>query len=362
MDYMVWKDQVNVLDQHRIFRLLAKGPRLEGYLSQLRKAERLDFASWGGFAQNFAERRIPFEHSSVAELCQKAGRESLFVPTFNAGPSGPYLPGSALKGAVRTPLLFTRLTEGMLTGVAQRLEGERVSYRPAQTVEDQVIGDARRSRLKALSISDSATIDAKSMKVYLVRTATLRAKDARNFELGWKMSQHGAVEARRVDDSAPVFAEMAVAGTEFEGEWKEPAFSRGAEILRDLHWKEAPGYKQIFDAANKYSTRLLELQREFAARSGLEAVGSAIAELQGRLGEVSASGDACVLPLGWGGGYLSKSVAVETAQESVRSILRMMPYYARAVQTGLPFPKTRRIVFLQGKPATLPGWVYLSLS
>ena len=45
MDYMVWKDQVNVLDQHRIFRLLAKGPRLEGYLSQLRKAERLDFAS-----------------------------------------------------------------------------------------------------------------------------------------------------------------------------------------------------------------------------------------------------------------------------------------------------------------------------
>lgn len=46
IDYMVWKDHVNVLDQHRIFRLLAKGPRLEGYLSQLKKAEKLDFASW----------------------------------------------------------------------------------------------------------------------------------------------------------------------------------------------------------------------------------------------------------------------------------------------------------------------------
>jgi len=40
IDYMVWKDQVNVLDQPRIFKLLARGPRLEGYLAQLRKATR----------------------------------------------------------------------------------------------------------------------------------------------------------------------------------------------------------------------------------------------------------------------------------------------------------------------------------
>ena len=58
IDYMVWKDHVNVLDQWRIFRLLAKGPRLESYLTQLKNAEKLDFASWGGFAQNFAGRRV----------------------------------------------------------------------------------------------------------------------------------------------------------------------------------------------------------------------------------------------------------------------------------------------------------------
>ena len=72
IDYMVWKDYVNVLDQRRIFRLLAKGPRLEGYLSQLKKAEKLDFASWGGFAQNYAGRRIPFEHASSTQYWEKA--------------------------------------------------------------------------------------------------------------------------------------------------------------------------------------------------------------------------------------------------------------------------------------------------
>ena len=95
IDYMVWKDHVNVLDQWRIFRLLAKGPRLEGYLAQLKKADKLDFASWGGFAQNFAGRRIPFENAAYSAYWNRAVGESLHIPTFAAGTSGPYLPGTA---------------------------------------------------------------------------------------------------------------------------------------------------------------------------------------------------------------------------------------------------------------------------
>src|SRR6266568_7795769 len=106
IDYMVWRDQVNVLDQNRIFRLLAKGPRLEGYLSQLKKADELDFASWGGFAQNYSGRRIPFEHASSAQYWERASGESLNIPTFASGASGPYLPGAAIKGVLRTGMLF----------------------------------------------------------------------------------------------------------------------------------------------------------------------------------------------------------------------------------------------------------------
>ena len=75
IDYMVWRDQVNVLDQPRIFKLLSKGPRLEGYLTQLRKATKLDFASWGGFAQNYAGRRIPFEDAAYARIGNGSGGE-----------------------------------------------------------------------------------------------------------------------------------------------------------------------------------------------------------------------------------------------------------------------------------------------
>src|SRR5215212_9525802 len=78
IDYMIWRDQVNVLNQSRIFKLLSRGPRLEPYLAQLRRADKLDFASWGGFAQNYAGRRIPFEHASSTPIWNQTRAEYLF--------------------------------------------------------------------------------------------------------------------------------------------------------------------------------------------------------------------------------------------------------------------------------------------
>ena len=85
IDYMVWKDQVNVLDQWRIFRLLAKGPRLDSYLNQLKNAEKLDFATWGGFAQNFAGRRIPFENAAYSALLESRGGREPAHPDVRRG-------------------------------------------------------------------------------------------------------------------------------------------------------------------------------------------------------------------------------------------------------------------------------------
>ena len=124
IDYMVWKDHVNVLDQRRIFRLLAKGSRLDGYLAQLKRADKLDFASWGGFAQNFAGRRIPFEHLSSIPVWERAQTQNLFIPTFAASYAGPYLPATAIKGALRTGTVFDRWSDGALREVAHRMNEE----------------------------------------------------------------------------------------------------------------------------------------------------------------------------------------------------------------------------------------------
>ena len=178
IDYMVWKDHVNVLDQWRIFRLLAKGPRLEGYLAQLKRADKLDFASWGGFAQNFAGRRIPFESPAYAAYWNRASGDSLHIPTFAAGASGPYLPGAAIKGALRTGMVFANWRDGMLQDVVARVTAERAPRRPAEIVEEQALGPAGANRMRFIGAGDSDPISPAQFKIYLLRTSTLQPRGA----------------------------------------------------------------------------------------------------------------------------------------------------------------------------------------
>ena len=144
IDYMVWKDQVNVLDQKKIFRLLARSPRLDSYLTQIRRAEKLDFNSWGGYAQNYALRRIPLESPSLARIFERALPEHLFLPTFATAPGGGiYVPASALKGVLRTALLAARLNQAHWNHLCERLEAaDRPPRNPASALESAAVGAA----------------------------------------------------------------------------------------------------------------------------------------------------------------------------------------------------------------------------
>ncbi|HUS07734.1 MAG TPA: type III-A CRISPR-associated RAMP protein Csm5 [Bryobacteraceae bacterium] len=328
IDYMVWKDQVNVLDQPRIFRLLSKGPRLESYLTQIRKAEKLDFASWGGFAQNFADRRIPFEDSTSTAYCDQARADQLHIPTFSAGPNGPYLPASALKGALRTALTFTRGNPGVLKNVIERMEGDRPPRRLGETAEALSFGSAHADPTKGLSLADSGAVPVSSFKVYLVKVSSLVPKGPETFEVAWK-------------PASTLLAEMAVPGTVFEG----PA-------------GPGRGLGNIIAAARQHSTRMLELHRQYAERAGLAELGTGLGALQGRGND----GKSCLVNIGWGGGFLGKTGFLDTEDQDFRRILKQLPYYERAIRSGLPFPKTRRIVFSGNRPAALPGWALLEFS
>src|SRR5258708_989890 len=279
---MVWREQVNVLDQRRIFKLLAKGPRLDGYLMQLKKSERLDFASWGGFAQNFAGRRIPFEHASSIPVWERARAENLFIPTFTCSLTGPYLPGTAIKGALRTGAVAERWTEKTMSDLGERLaEESRFPRNPAQKIDDVV-------RVRRVAASDSASTNHSGMKIYLLRVATLVPRGGEKFELGWKRPG-GSVESRRIEDSTPFFAEMAAPGGSFEGGWREKSIS---------------DRNKLFQAANRYAADLLARHKQYAQATGLAKLAANLTELETRVAELSSRQDACLLSIVWGGGLL----------------------------------------------------------
>ncbi len=356
IDYMVWKDQVNVLDQRRIFRLLAKGPRLDGYLSQLKKSERLDFASWGGFAQNYAGRRIPFEHSSLTACWERARAENLFIPTFAASPAGPFLPGSAIKGALRTGAVHAQWTaRGMANVAAQTNDSDPRTMRRAWTAaEDAALGQGGANVMRLVGASDSSPAPASAFRVYLLRVSTLASRGPQ-FELGWKQAPRGA--SKRADDGTPVFAEMADPGTVFEGFWQENEFLASQETARALKRSKSASRKAIFEAVNACAAQQIALHKKYAEWAGLPRLAESVAGLEARLEEIRTRENACLMCIGWGGGFLSKSGFLDTTDANFRTILKQSGIYARPIQTGLPFPKTRRVVFLKNEPATLAGWI-----
>jgi CRISPR-associated protein Csm5 len=155
---------------------------------------------------------------------------------------------------------------------------------------------------------------------------------------------------------------MAVPGTVFEGDWHQNAFLSEPEIGRALHRRAPINIGALFEMVNGCTEHLLRIQKQYAEWTGLALLKSTVEQLETRLAQVREARRGCVLPLGWGAGFLSKVAILNTQDENYRGILKQVGLYARAIQSGLPFPKTRRIVFLGNQPASLPGFVHLEVA
>jgi CRISPR-associated protein Csm5 len=243
--------------------------------------------------------------------------------------------------------------------LANRVKAERPPRRPAEIVEEHALGPAGTSRMRFVGAGDSAAIATSNFKVYLLRTSTLQPRGA-NFTLGWKQSPRGTVDGARPDDSTPTFAEMAVPGTAFRGVWDEKTFFLQPEVRRSIRWPESFNRARIFESVNVYAQGLLALQRQYASWAGMGLLDKSLEELEQQLAQAREKG-ACIFPMGWGGGLTMKSAWLDTTNADYRQILEQYQIYNRALATNLPFPKTRRIVFMGNRPATLPGWVELSV-
>ena len=315
----------------------------------------------GWIRSNYSARRIPFENATATQYWQKANALDLFIPTFATGPRGPYLPATSLKGALRTGVVHAKATDEMLKQAATRANAEGRSIRHAtQALEDSALGQGGSDEMRLVAAADSQPVAESVFKVYLLRISTLESRGAGKYELAWKMSPRGS--SRRPEDSTPIFAEMAGPGTAFEGEWNENEFLRRPEVSKTLRRRDRLDRPALFRFINSYAADLVRLHKQYAEWTGLAQLRSSMDELAARLNQIGESGESCLLPLGWGAGFFSKTAFSNTEDPALREILRQLPFYARAIQSGLPFPKTRKIIFLNNQPATVAGFVQLEVS
>jgi CRISPR-associated protein Csm5 len=254
IDYMVWKDHVNVLDQWRIFRLLAKGPapgRLSGAAQDGRQAR---FRLLGRLR---AELRRPPHSVRKRRLFGLLESRRRREPAHSHLCRGRFRPVPARRRHQRSVAhrhAVRQLARRHAAGSGRkRVKGERPPRHPAESVEEQALGPSGSNRMRFVARAIRVRSPTTQFKVYLLRTSTLQPRGAGFCVLGWKQSPRGAVDGARPDDSTPAFAEMAAPGTTFEGRWDEKNFLLQPEVRRIVRWPESLEPRAIFEAANVYA-------------------------------------------------------------------------------------------------------------
>lgn len=371
IDYMLWKQQVNVLDQQLIFRKIANTAKFESYLAQLRQARRLDFAAWGGYAQSYATRRVPVSDEGLVREWERARDEEVHILTFKSGAQGPYLPGSAVQGGWRTALLRAGLTG---EEPSREAASQEVQQGEESKGEEKKAGEGPWARLRQELASEGGTATRAKLRRWENRQL------ARQRALGnGKGEEKG--EGLAFGDAAVTPQEKAAKESVLRVYWSKVATMAKAGVQEPARWKPTPTFLEAaqpgttFQGTMNGGQRLLEGGATKAAQAASFALLEdqmrtakrlQLPELQKSLEKVweQAKGlgpESVLLQLGWGAGYLSKSVLTRERVSEARELLEQGGH-RRAMQSqgaGFPFPKSMRVIWVEGKPALALGWVGL---
>ncbi|MEZ4705638.1 MAG: type III-A CRISPR-associated RAMP protein Csm5 [Caldilineaceae bacterium] len=271
----------------------------------------------------------------------------------------PYLPGSSLKGALRTVL--ATVAAAQLKPSLQRNDLGRSRTWAAQPVEARLFGiggarvDANRDFGRAIQIGDSAEVDASVLRlrrahIYPTASHTQRGR-SRGLDIDLETVAKGTEFTLTMHTSDELWTDR---GTPFDER-------RRAELN---HWPQrAKWLAQLAHHGREYARQLLIQEvTYFQSRRDVPAVHAFYDELATRFTQLKKN--QFMVPIGWGGGWHTKTLNEYIRQNSgqfdeIVRTYRLNP--TGTYTTGDPFPKSRHLLRLANERLGEPlGWVLIS--
>ena len=264
----------------------------------------------------------------------------------------PYVPGSSLKGALRTVLAVGGASVRK-TGLSRL--GKSRSW-AAQPIEREIFGpDPNRDLLRALQVGDSPPVDRAQLEMVRVNVFPT----AQQTQYG--RSQGLDVDVEALCKGTALTATIKVDGTLFGDDTpfgrfveQELGFGRKRTWLFNL-----PKWARTL-AGQRIASEIEFLER----KTGGEAAAGFYKRLAGTwetLGE-----NEFLVQVGWGTGWGSKTFGAllqrdPEAFEQLVQEYRLSPQDKRR-RAGQPFPKSRKLVRRGDRPAEPLGWIKVTLT
>lgn len=253
----------------------------------------------------------------------------------------PYIPGTTVKGSIRTALLLAFVQPDVLGRVPEPGTGEKTAAKPIEEETFSVdLGSARRRDVqfanrdlnRAVRVSDFVPEGRAPVAVV-------------------NMSAHRLGGAPRREGAAPIpiWCEAIEPGARFKGvvtiELESPVWNAMVDSQRDA-------LQRLFATWHQAGRRLLEAEQQAWSTGPAGVRESVLAFLNERI----AVNEICV-NLGWGGGWRSKTLGLLIPKDRLREVAST--YGLRRWQgRDFPdrFPVTRKVAYSPRGPLP-PGWV-----
>lgn len=250
----------------------------------------------------------------------------------------PYLPGSSLKGAFRTALFDWALAQNPKALDMGRLKDSRKWA--AQPIERALLGrDPNHDLLRALHVADSLPLHpSESLSIENVQVLTVQ-------------QQGSPIEVEALRPNVQLRTSVKLDLSLFT-----PQAERELHLGDRLQW-----LKDLMTLCRARVTPILAAERDRFSRHH---PGSPIVEFYAQLHELVTGmpTERCLLQVGWGGGWLSKTAGTRLDDRQREDVIRRYRLARGKRQRGDPFPKSRRVVLdAQGRPVVPLGWLLIEM-
>jgi len=379
-DYLIENGKVLVVDQHSLlqqlmtqdFETLKESTATITKLSELKPI-------LGTLEQGAAYQLAPF--SKASSLPKGIEIRAQIKDAFFR----PYLPGSSIKGAIRTALLAEMIKEKGLVAIKKFLpeevknekgkkdeERKKKASLPAKSAASKLVNYFFSGEhvppnkvpnfdfLRAFHISD-ALFETHHLGITDVRWLNIDSWGDSSKPKWKNMSSSRNDESSKRNkpfkdwqQASGIFAESLLPATTGLLTWQVDEFllndKKAQQVLNWPKLLDFSTFERLRDLLNAHAKERLLEEKAFFDEYGVREASVQCQKLLQHLGEES---EACYLQVGWGNGW--RGMTGDWMDEAIEKDMRDLYQLGKA---GVKiFPKTRRLIVSQGSPCLPFGWI-----
>lgn len=254
----------------------------------------------------------------------------------------PYIPGSSIKGSLRTMLAWHGFQAQKLALNVGDLQGGR-SW-AAQPIERRIFGrDPNHDLLRAVQVGDSTPQEQETLRIVNAQVVTGSEKFG-----------------------SPIEVEAVWTDTLFHATLTLDGFLRSDQAEAELRMRNRFTWLNDLPAIGRaWAQQHLERERDWFRQRKYDAVGRLYHQMLGLLKTNKLSPNQFFMQIGWGGGWESKTLGnlLRTDRKQWEGLLgdkRLSPARFKR-KVGDAFPKSRRVVVVNNQVAAPMGWCLVEM-